>query len=87
MLFFSVMRYDPADLRNPRKEDHYTRGGFGDAVLGALRVRVHKLAVRDIPQSGKPNELLQRYGLSAGPDSGNGKKRNNEGICGNTLML
>ncbi len=50
-------------------EDHYPHGGLGDAVLAALaeeRVTVHKLAVREIPHSGKPNELLQRYGLSVG---------------------
>lgn len=49
-------------------EDHYAHGGLGDAVLNALaddRVRVHKLAVREIPHSGKPAELLDRYGLSA----------------------
>jgi transketolase len=26
---------------------------------------VYKLAVRDIPHSGKPDELLDRYGISA----------------------
>ncbi len=49
-------------------EDHYAHGGIGDAVLSALSaeaVRVHKLAVREIPHSGKPAELLDRYGLSA----------------------
>lgn len=49
-------------------EDHYIHGGLGDAVLGALgheRVRVHKLAVRDIPHSGKSGELLDHYGISA----------------------
>jgi transketolase len=28
-------------------------------------VAVHKLAVREIPRSGKPDELLQRFGISA----------------------
>ncbi|MBI3697618.1 MAG: hypothetical protein HY238_22635, partial [Acidobacteria bacterium] len=40
----------------------------GDAVLAALaedRVEVHKLAVREIPRSGKPEELLDRFGISA----------------------
>ncbi|HZS12435.1 MAG TPA: transketolase [Nitrospirales bacterium] len=49
-------------------EDHYEHGGLGDAVLGAVGsegVRVHKLAVREIPHSGKPDELLDRYGISA----------------------
>ena len=49
-------------------EDHYAHGGIGDAVLAALagdRVEVHKLAVREIPRSGAPQELLDRYGISA----------------------
>lgn len=49
-------------------EDHYRRGGVGDAVLEALaqeRVEVHKLAVSEIPHSGKPAELLNRFGISA----------------------
>jgi transketolase len=49
-------------------EDHYAEGGLGDAVLdavGAEGVRVHKLAVREVPHSGKPAELLDRYGISA----------------------
>ncbi len=48
-------------------EDHYAHGGIGDTVLAALaeeRCVVHKLAVREIPHSGKPNELLDRYGIS-----------------------
>ncbi len=49
-------------------EDHYAHGGLGDAVLAALGnegVRVHTLAVREIPHSGKPDELLDRFGISA----------------------
>ncbi len=49
-------------------EDHYAEGGIGDAVLEALAtegIRVHKLAVRELPRSGKPAELLDRYGISA----------------------
>lgn len=49
-------------------EDHYAHGGIGDAVLNALareRVTLSKLAVREIPHSGKPAELLDRYGISA----------------------
>ncbi|WP_447976853.1 transketolase [Candidatus Nitrospira bockiana] len=49
-------------------EDHYEHGGLGDAVLGAVGsegFRVHKMAVREIPHSGKPEELLDRYGISA----------------------
>jgi transketolase len=49
-------------------EDHYAVGGLGDAVaravapLGAL---VTRLAVREIPHSGTPDELVHYYGLSA----------------------
>ncbi len=49
-------------------EDHYAHGGLGDAVNAALaeeRITLHKMAVREIPHSGKPQELLDRYGISA----------------------
>ncbi|HEX2521376.1 MAG TPA: transketolase C-terminal domain-containing protein, partial [Terriglobia bacterium] len=49
-------------------EEHYYDGGLGDALLNAVAssgVRVHKLAVTEIPRTGKPEELLERYGLSA----------------------
>jgi transketolase len=49
-------------------EDHYAEGGLGDAVAGELScagVKVHKLAVRELPRSGKPEELLARYGIDA----------------------
>lgn len=49
-------------------EDHYFDGGLGDAVLNAVaihNVKVHKLAVQEIPRSGKPEELLEHYGISA----------------------
>lgn len=49
-------------------EDHYAEGGIGDAVAGELSVdgiRVHKLAVRELPHSGKPEELLAKYGIDA----------------------
>jgi len=50
-------------------EDHYFEGGLGDAVLNALAAEtgtsVVKVAVQDVPRSGKPEELLQRFGLDA----------------------
>ncbi|HYK07796.1 MAG TPA: transketolase [Gaiellaceae bacterium] len=51
-------------------EDHWPEGGLGDAVLGAIadadeRPRVVKLAVRDLPHSGKPAELLAEAGIDA----------------------
>jgi transketolase len=50
-------------------EDHYINGGIGDAVAEAVAdagFTVHRLAVREIPRSGKPEELLDRFGISAG---------------------
>ena len=49
-------------------EDHYPEGGLGDAVAGELSahgIRVHKLAVYEDPRSGKPEELLAKYGIDA----------------------
>jgi transketolase len=49
-------------------EDHYAEGGLGDAVAGELSVegvKVHKLAVRELPHSGKPEELLAKYGIDS----------------------
>jgi transketolase len=49
-------------------EDHYATGGIGDAVAAAVAdagFTVHRLAVREIPRSGKPEELLDRFGISA----------------------
>jgi transketolase len=49
-------------------EDHYAAGGIGDAVSEAVApagVGVTRLAVREIPRSGQPDELLDRYGISA----------------------
>jgi transketolase len=47
-------------------EDHYAEGGLGAAVAEALSdtgVVVHRLAVREIPRSGTPRQLLERYGI------------------------
>ena len=49
-------------------EDHYPEGGLGDAVLDAVATEgicVHKLAVKGIPRSGKPEELLELHGINA----------------------
>ena len=49
-------------------EDHYPEGGLGDAVAGELSadgIKVHKLAVFELPRSGKPEELMAKYGLDA----------------------
>jgi transketolase len=51
-------------------EDHRPEGGLGDAVLDALadadhRPPVSKLAVRELPGSGTPEELLHGAGIDA----------------------
>ena len=49
-------------------EDHYPEGGIGEAVLsavGSTNTKVYKLAVNGIPRSGKQEELLEVYGISA----------------------
>jgi len=51
-------------------EDHWAEGGLGDAVLSALAdvdapSRVVKLAVREMPGSGKAGELLAAAGIDA----------------------
>jgi len=51
-------------------EDHWAEGGLGDAVLAALaekgvrEIRYRHLAVRKMPGSGKPAELLDDAGIS-----------------------
>jgi len=51
-------------------EDHYPAGGIGSAVLEALNdaghpVQVSHLAVRGLPGSGTPEELMRAAGISA----------------------
>lgn len=52
-------------------EDHYPEGGLGEAVLSALAEagaspkKYVKLAVTGMPHSGKPDELLEAFGISA----------------------
>lgn len=49
-------------------EDHYGEGGLGEAVLAACAerpVRVRVLAVRGVPRSGKPEQLLRAFGIDA----------------------
>jgi transketolase len=56
-------------------EDHWAEGGLGDAALAAFAAEdgtaavpappVVKLAVREMPGSGKPEELLDAAGISA----------------------
>jgi transketolase len=51
-------------------EDHWPEGGIGDAVLetlsdGEAPARVQRLAVREMPGSGTPAELLAAAGIDA----------------------
>ena len=51
-------------------EDHWPEGGLGEAVSSALadtdeRPRIVSLAVREMPGSGKPEELLAAAGIDA----------------------
>jgi len=51
-------------------EDHHPEGGLGAAVMEALAAdmtppRIVHLAVRHLPGSGKPQELLDRAEISA----------------------
>jgi transketolase len=72
---YSVKPVDAAALQEAARatrglvltiEDHYGQGGLGDAVaeaLGDAGVRLHRQAVREVPRSGPPRQLLERHGL------------------------
>jgi transketolase len=72
---FSIKPIDEATLRASGSEtnnliitveDHAAWGGIGDAVSSAVTsagIRVHQLAVREVPRSGKAEELLAAYGI------------------------
>ena len=47
-------------------EDHYKEGGIGEMLCSALvnsGMKVESLYVKEIPHSGKSEELLERYGI------------------------
>ena len=51
-------------------EDHWPEGGLGEAVLTALAeqgasAEIRHLAVREMPRSGNPDELLHAFGIDA----------------------
>jgi transketolase len=73
---YSLQPIDAATLVNAGREtgrlitveDHYASGGIGDAVARAVApagLAVTRLAVQEIPRSGKPEELLDKFGISA----------------------
>ena len=45
-------------------EDHYVEGGLGEAAA-SLGLKPHILAVRKMPHSGRPEELLAEQGIDA----------------------
>lgn len=52
-------------------EDHWAQGGIGDAVSGVLAeanvplVKFTHLCVREMPRSGTPQELLEKFGIDS----------------------
>jgi transketolase len=72
---YSIKPLDAETLRSltcpiVTAEDHWAEGGLGEAVLSALsdsddRPPVVLLAVREMPHSGKPAELLAEAGIDA----------------------
>jgi len=49
-------------------EDHYEEGGIGEmlsSVLNGTGIKMKHLAVRKIPHSGRPEELLRAYGIDS----------------------
>jgi len=52
-------------------EDHWIEGGVGESVISALALagtaasKSRLIAVRDMPHSGKPEELIDAFGISA----------------------
>jgi transketolase len=83
-------------------EDHWPQGGLGDAVLEVLAAtRVHgwqviKLAVRDMPGSGTPEQLRAAAGIDANhivqgvmsvlsEKSNDGRNREKEVVCSGSV--
>jgi transketolase len=72
---YSIKPLDEATIRSLAMpivtvEDHFPEGGLGEAVLSALaeaeeRPKLLPLAVREMPHSGKPAELLAAAGIDA----------------------
>ena len=76
---YSIKPLDSATLRDAAEatggrivtvEDHWPEGGLGEAVAASFadaeeRPRIKVLAVRGMPHSGKPAELLAAAGIDA----------------------
>jgi len=50
-------------------EDHFPEGGIRDAVSQAFEgnkgISLNSIAIQELPRSGKPEELIEKYGISA----------------------
>ena len=72
---YSVQPLDPKIKKEVEKagnkavvvEDHFRNGGLGDAIAALLagKAILQHLAVDELPRSGEPQELLEKYGISA----------------------
>jgi transketolase len=72
---YSVQPMDPKIIREVARvgkkaivvEDHFRSGGLGDAVAALLsgQADLIHLAIDDLPRSGEPQELMDKYGISA----------------------
>ena len=73
---YSIKPLDIETLKNAAKEtktiitieDHFEQGGIGETIAAALfnmNIKIHSLAVRKMPRSGKPQELLEYEEISA----------------------
>lgn len=48
-------------------EDHYAEGGIGEMISKEIAdsgIKIKSLAIREIPHSGKKDELLEKYGIN-----------------------
>ncbi len=73
---YCIKPIDPAKLKASLAEarivvtveDHHPEGGLGEAVAATLAgdaIAVHSLAVRKVPRSGKPDQLLEYEEISS----------------------
>ncbi|HWR58186.1 MAG TPA: transketolase [Thermodesulfovibrionales bacterium] len=72
---YSIKPADKASLKAAARitqaiitvEDHFAEGGIGEAVrseMADIDIPIYSLAVRKMPRSGKPDELLEYEGIS-----------------------
>ena len=64
---WGATRGDPPEAASPYSPPFLSPGGIGEAVASALvgepGVTVTRLAVSQVPRSGKPAELLKMFGI------------------------